>query len=218
MRRGLFVSLRRFFERKYLRNNRANFFLLDELRDFVQFCRVWRNRDRCSANAMLVEFGLIDPATQARSRCRPFLPRHRNEQAYLCQRDRARHQHPSPRPRILFRIINRNVSAELLQQILIRRRRRRENFRTACFRNLYRETTDSARAAMNENSLTRLEFRSVDQRLPCGQRRQRHGGRLNKRERFRFDRRFILICQLRIPPSRHQTGHTRKRRRRLSIS
>ena len=42
MRRGLFIGFRRFIQRKYLRNNRLDFFLLDELRDFVQICRVWR--------------------------------------------------------------------------------------------------------------------------------------------------------------------------------
>ena len=90
----------------------------------------------------------------------------------------------------LLRVIDRLVHAELAQQVLILGRGRRENVRAFPFRELHSEMTDSAAAGMNQHALAWLQLRSVEQRLPRGQRSQRHGRRADVMKRVRFEREF----------------------------
>ena len=57
----------------------------------------------------------------------------------------------------------------MLEKILVCRGRGRNDLCSARFCNLDRETTDAARAAVNENGLSRLQFRHVYERLPRSQ-------------------------------------------------
>src|SRR4029077_16328355 len=58
------------------------------------------------------------------------------------------------------------------------------------FCELHGEMANSAAAGMNQNALTWLQLRSVEQRLPRGQRRQRHCRRADVMKRVRFEREF----------------------------
>src|SRR4029077_4475080 len=64
---------------------------------------------------------------------------------------------------LLLRIIDCHVRTELSQEILVRRRRRREHFRAARLSNLNCECSYSARSAVNENSLTGAKFGRINQ-------------------------------------------------------
>src|SRR5207253_9409995 len=63
----------------------------------------------------------------------------------------------------LLGVIDRHVGPELLEQILIWRRCRREHFRAARLRDLNGETSHAARAAVNQDSLTRAQFRCIEE-------------------------------------------------------
>src|SRR4029077_4577954 len=90
----------------------------------------------------------------------------------------------------LLRVIDRLVSAELAQQVLIFSGSRRENVGAFPFCELHGEVTDSAAAGVNQHALAWLQMRGVEQRLPRGQRRQRHGRRPDMMKRLRFEREF----------------------------
>ena len=90
----------------------------------------------------------------------------------------------------LLCVIDRLVHAELAQQILILGGGRRENVRAFPLRELHGEMTNSAAAGMNQHALARLQLRGVEQRLPRGQRGQRHGRRADVMKRVRFEREF----------------------------
>src|SRR6266550_2375269 len=90
----------------------------------------------------------------------------------------------------LLRVIDRLVHAELAQQILVLGGSRRENVRAFPFCELHGEVTDSAAAGVNQHTLTWLQLRSVEQRLPRGQRSQRHGRGAGVMKRLRFKREF----------------------------
>ena len=90
----------------------------------------------------------------------------------------------------LLRVIDRFVHSELAQQVLILGRGRSENVRAFPFCELHGEMTNSAAAGMNQHALTWLQLRSVEQRLPRGQRSQRHGRRADVMKRVRFEREF----------------------------
>src|SRR5207249_9883137 len=75
------------------------------------------------------------------------------------------------------------------------------------FCELHGEMANSAAAGMNQHALTWLQLRGVEQRLPRGQRSQRHGRRADVMKRVRFERRseehtselqsrFDLVCRL----------------------
>src|SRR5439155_21319418 len=55
---------------------------------------------------------------------------------------------------------------------------------------LHGEVTNSPAAGMNQHALTRLQLRGVEQRLPRGQRSQRHGRCADVMKRVRFEREF----------------------------
>src|SRR6266550_7470958 len=90
----------------------------------------------------------------------------------------------------LLRVIDRLVDAELAQQVLIFSRGRRENVRAFPFCELHGEVTDSAAAGVNQHALAWLHLRGLEQRMPRGQRSQRHGRRADVMKRVRFEREF----------------------------
>src|SRR5882762_6515527 len=50
--------------------------------------------------------------------------------------------------------------------------------------------TDTTAASVNQHALAWLQLRGVEQRLPRGQRSQRHGRRADVMKRVRFEREF----------------------------
>src|SRR4029079_7476370 len=89
-----------------------------------------------------------------------------------------------------LRVIDRLVHAELAQQVLIFSRGRRENVRAFPFCELHGEVTNTTAAAVNQHALAWLQLPGVEQRLPRGQRSQRHGRRADVMKRVRFEREF----------------------------
>ena len=67
---------------------------------------------------------------------------------------------------LCFGVIDRHIRAELFEQILVRRRCGRDDFRPTLLRDLNGETTYAARSTVNENRLTLAQLRGVDQCLP----------------------------------------------------
>jgi hypothetical protein len=90
----------------------------------------------------------------------------------------------------VLRVIDRFVDSELAQQVLIFSRGSRENVRAFPLRELHGQVTDSAAAGVNQHALAWLQLRGVEQRLPRGQRSQRHGRRADVMKRVRFEREF----------------------------
>ena len=62
-----------------------------------------------------------------------------------------------------FCVIDRHISAELLEQVLVRCRSSRDHARAPRFRDLDGKTSDTAGPAMNERRLARAQFRDIDQ-------------------------------------------------------
>src|SRR5438552_12212197 len=66
----------------------------------------------------------------------------------------------------LFRVIDRNVGSELLQQVLIGGRGGGDHTGTARLCNLNSKTSDTSRATVNQHRLSALDFSYVYQCLP----------------------------------------------------
>src|SRR4029077_15918327 len=90
----------------------------------------------------------------------------------------------------LLRVVDRFVDSELAQPILILGGSRRENVRAFPFCELHGQVTNTAAAGMNQDALPWLQLRGVEQRLPRGQRSQRHGRRADVMKRVRLEREF----------------------------
>jgi hypothetical protein len=60
-------------------------------------------------------------------------------------------------------------------------------------RELDRDVPDAAGAGMNQYRLARLEAYPVDERFPCGDQDQRHGGGLGHRHTGRLARAVVLV-------------------------
>src|SRR6266576_6582156 len=63
-------------------------------------------------------------------------------------------------------VIDRYIRAELLEQILVRRRCGGDDFRPTLLRDLNSETTYAARSTVNENRLTLAQLRGGDECRP----------------------------------------------------
>src|SRR6266404_1225600 len=66
----------------------------------------------------------------------------------------------------------------------------RENVRAFPLRELHGQVTDAAAAGVNQHALAWLQLGGVEQRLPRGQRSQRHCRRADVMKRVRFEREF----------------------------
>ena len=65
-------------------------------------------------------------------------------------------------------IVDRHISAHLLEKILVRGRARCDHLRAARLCNLDRKMPHAARATVNQHGLSGAQFRFIDQRLPRG--------------------------------------------------
>src|SRR5690606_1138161 len=76
-------------------------------------------------------------------------------------------------------VVDRLVDAEVVQQVVLRRRRRADHVRAPRLRDLDREVPDPARGGVHEDALPRLHVGDVDQALPRGEPGERQAGRLD---------------------------------------
>ena len=123
-------------------------------------------REGRAANFVFLEFGLVatrynryDDAAFLYHAVGPSerIAAHRNEHKIDIVRDLFE---------FLFRVIDRHIGAELFQQILIGRGRRRDHASAASFCDLNGETSDTARTPVNQNGLAFVDLADVDQSLP----------------------------------------------------
>src|SRR2546429_4718463 len=98
-------------------------------------------------------------------------------------------------------VINWHVGPKLLEQVLVCSRCRRDDLGAARFRDLNREATDAAGAAMDEDSLPGLQLRRVHQRLPRGQGAHWDRRGFGKAEGLRFRGYFPLLDRDELRPS-----------------
>src|ERR1041384_623343 len=102
---------------------------------------------------------------------------------------------------ILLRIINDMVCADGESHLQISCATNGGDFSAERFRNLHRESTDTAPRTINQHFVPRLYASNIPKRLQCGQRRHRCSGCLLERYVNRLHRQSIL-------PTTHKLGKT----------
>src|SRR5438270_4025577 len=118
--RGLLLRFDRVGERKSLRDDDPDFFCIDQFSDLSQLFGVRFHRNRFSADPALVELGLINIGDESRNEAAFFHDTVRSSQGIAA--DRVQYNIDILRDvfEFLCLVIDRDIGAEFLEQILVR--------------------------------------------------------------------------------------------------
>ena len=183
MRGCLLLRLDRLAQRQNLRDDRLHLSCVDQARDLGEVFGIGMNGDGRSTNFAFPELDRVGARHQRHDNAALFYHAVRAcERLFAHRIEHGVHIFGNLfEPRLC--VIDRHVGAELLQEILVCRRGGRDDARSTRFGNLHCETTDAARATVNENGLPRAELRHIDQRLPRSQGAHRHRRGVGKTQR-----------------------------------
>ena len=169
-------------ERKRVRHVRPERAGRKELRERLQTRAIGLHEDARDADT---------PVGELVERFQPCGGRDRDEDAAVTQRwqcvepglaaDEVEHDVDVTRTLgdVIARVVDGLVHPELRQERVLLRTRRAEHVRTPRLGDLYGEMSDSARRGEDEDALTRLHVRGLDQRLPGREPRERDCSRLD---------------------------------------
>src|SRR5437667_5273022 len=190
---GLLLRGDRFAQGQNLCHDWLDLSRVDQARNLREVCCIRMNRDCRTVNTPLLELGPIGERDQTHDNA-AFLhcAIRTGERFFSYGIEHGVHIFGDVFEPGLC-IIDCDVCAELLEEVLVCGRGGRDDACPTRFGDLNCETTDTARPAVDQNGLSRLQLRYVHQRLPCSQSAHRYRRGFDKVQRLGFRGHFPFL-------------------------